>query len=180
MKNHILSRENILNYQNYKYCSEDNTFLTRFYNKIWYQIQKLVLLPIGFIFYPIITSMFVIYYLVNFIYNISKELKMDIFKSNIKKLKVYCCGVFDLCHIGHMMLFEKIVKSFDEAVELIVGVHSDKSCSNYKRLPIICENLRYETVAHCKYVDKVYVDAPLITTKEFILDNFIDVVDKLY
>ncbi len=138
--------------------------------------NKLALLPIGFIFCPVITSMFVIYYLVNFIYNISKELKIDIFKPKIKKTRVYCCGVFDLCHIGHMMLFEKIVKSFDEPVELIVGVHSDKSCSDYKRPPIICEKLRYETIAHCKYVDKVYVDAPLITTKEFILDNLIDVV----
>ena len=75
-----------------------------------------------------------------------------------------------------MILFEKISKSFSEPIELIVGIHSDKSCTDYKRAPIINEKIRYETVAHCKYVDKVYVDAPLITTREFILDNKIDIV----
>ncbi len=137
---------------------------------------KLAFVPILFMLYPVITSMYIIYYLINFIYGISKELEISIFKPKIKKIRVYCCGVFDLCHLGHMMLFEKISKSFNEPIELIVGIHSDKSCTDYKRAPIINERIRYETVAHCKYVDKVYVDAPLITTREFILDNKIDIV----
>lgn len=92
------------------------------------------------------------------------------------KLRVYCCGVFDLCHLGHMKLFEKIANSFDEPIWLIVGVHSDSTVKSYKREPIINEKFRVETVKLCKYVDEVLPNAELIVTKEFCLANSIDCV----
>ena len=33
-----------------------------------------------------------------------------------------------MCHLGHMMLFKKIVDSYDEPIELIVGIHNDSIC----------------------------------------------------
>ena len=97
-------------------------------------------------------------------------------ESDVKKLRVYCCGVFDLCHLGHMILFENIVKSFDKPIELIVGVHSDAETKNYKREPVIKEEFRYQAVAHCKYVDSVVPEAALVVTAAFIKENNIDVV----
>ena len=93
-----------------------------------------------------------------------------------KKLRVFCCGVFDMCHLGHMMLFKKISESFDEPIKLIVGIHSDEVCRGYKREPIINEFIRYRTVELCKYVDEIIEDCPLITTKEYILKNNFDIV----
>lgn len=97
-------------------------------------------------------------------------------KLNNKITRVYCCGVFDMCHLGHMKLFEKIVKSFDTPIHLIVGVHSDKSVETYKRTPIINEEFRVETVKLCKYVDEVWADADLFVSKEFCLVNNLDCV----
>ncbi len=136
----------------------------------------LVLIPILHNINSIITTVFVLYNVIQFILSISKQLDIALLKVRRKKLRVYCCGVFDLCHIGHMLLFEKIYKSFDEPIELIVGVHGDITCSGYKRPPIINENIRYKTVAHCKYVDSIYEDAPLVTDKDFVIKNRIDIV----
>ncbi len=136
--------------------------------------KSIILVPIIYTFNPIIAAVYVVYYIINFIIKLSKQLDINLFKVKNKILRVYCCGVFDLCHIGHMLLFEKIVKSFDEPIELIVGIHGDESCSGYKRPPILNEQLRYATVSHCKYVNTIYKDAPLVTTKEFIIKNKID------
>jgi cytidyltransferase-like protein len=38
--------------------------------------------------------------------------------------RIYCNGVFDLCHIGHIKQFGQVV----------VGVHSD--VKSYKRAPV--------------------------------------------
>lgn len=96
--------------------------------------------------------------------------------SNNKITRVYCCGVFDLCHLGHMKLFEKISKSFDHPIHLIVGVHSDKTCEGYKREPILNEKFRVETVKLCKYVNEVWPDAELVVSSEFCLSNNLDCV----
>lgn len=97
-------------------------------------------------------------------------------KDKKKILRVYCCGVYDMCHLGHMKLFEKINKSFDQPIHLIVGVHSDKTVKSYKRHPIINEKFRVETIGLCKYVDEVWSDADLIVSKEFCLTNNLDCV----
>ncbi len=93
-----------------------------------------------------------------------------------KFLRVYCCGVFDLCHLGHMKLFEKISKSFDCPIHLIVGIHSDETVRSYKRDPIVCEAFRVETVKLCKYVDEVWNNADLFVSDDFCIQNSIDCV----
>lgn len=96
--------------------------------------------------------------------------------SSSKIYRVYCCGVFDMCHLGHMKLFEKIVKSFDHPIHLIVGVHSDSTVKSYKREPIINEKFRAGTVELCKYVDEVWENADLFVSKDFCLQNNLDCV----
>jgi choline-phosphate cytidylyltransferase len=97
-----------------------------------------------------------------------------------KELRIYCSGVFDLFHIGHMKLFEKIYyyckENFNINFKIIVGIHSDYACESYKRKPIINEKVRYETIKYCKYVDEIIEDAPLETTVEFIKNHNIDYV----
>lgn len=113
-----------------------------------------------------------------FVYRISLELEINLFANppSVYLPRVYCCGVFDLCHLGHMKLFEKIAKSYDYPIWLIVGVHSDATVRDYKRDPIINEKFREESVKLCKYVNEVLPNAALIVTKEFCIDNKIDVV----
>ncbi len=117
-------------------------------------------------------------YICYFTYNISKQLKINLFQNHPSQYleRVYCCGVFDICHLGHMKLFEKIVKSFDHEIWLIVGVHSDKTVESYKREPIINEKFRIETIKMCKYVNEVLPNAELIVSKEFCIENQINCV----
>jgi cytidyltransferase-like protein len=136
----------------------------------------LLLIPVFFIINSNITIFFVISYILLVILQFSRDLKLNLFYNEKITKKVYCCGVFDLCHLGHMILFENIVKSFDDPIELIVGVHSDEECRGYKREPILNEDIRCETVEHCKYVDKIIKNAPLVTTKELIAEYKIDCV----
>jgi cytidyltransferase-like protein len=135
-------------------------------------------LPILHLFSPIISNLYIILYLFYFIYSISKQLKITLLVNppSVYLPRIYCCGVFDMCHLGHMKLFEKISKSFNHPIWLIVGVHSDSTVKSYKREPIINETFRVETISLCKYVDEVYPDAELIVTKEFCIEHQIDCV----
>ena len=130
------------------------------------------------IYSPFISNLIALGYLEYFIYSISKELNINLLQNppSVYLPRVYCCGVFDMCHLGHMKLFEKIHKSFDHLIWLIVGVHSDMTVRSYKREPIINETFRIETVNLCKYVDEVFPNADLIVTKEFCIENKIDCV----
>ena len=88
-------------------------------------------------------------------------------------IRVYCDVVGDLFHTGHLNLFRQ---AKEHGSFLIVGVHSDKSVESYKRKPIYSENDRYSLISNCKLVDQIIEDAPLTISKEFIIDNNIDVV----
>ncbi len=140
---------------------------------------QILIVPILFWINPLIISSIIINYVISIVNKISSDLDINIFNVKVKKenkeLRVFCCGVFDLCHLGHMMLFKKIHDSFDnQPIKLIVGIHNDLVCKDYKRIPIINEKIRYRTVELCKYVDLVIQDCPLIITKEFIVKNQID------
>ena len=89
------------------------------------------------------------------------------------KVRVYCSGVFDMCHRGHMLLFQRAVAYGDE---LVVGVHSDADVATYKRPPTLCKEERYETVSVCKYVSEVICNAPLYLTEEYLDKHRIDIV----
>uniref|UniRef100_A0A6C0JQ68 choline-phosphate cytidylyltransferase n=1 Tax=viral metagenome TaxID=1070528 RepID=A0A6C0JQ68_9ZZZZ len=90
-------------------------------------------------------------------------------------MRIYCSGVYDLCHVGHMKFFEYVSNLYPNST-LIVGVHSDNDTESYKRKPIINEKIRYETLKYCKYVDSIIENAPLQTTKEFMITHNIDMV----
>ena len=85
---------------------------------------------------------------------------------------VFTDGVFDLFHYGHINLFVNCRKFGDK---LYVGVVSDE-CVLYKRQTILDLDERYKLVESCKYVDKVIKNSPSPLTKEFLIENKIDLV----
>jgi len=93
-------------------------------------------------------------------------------------IRVYVDAVADLFHVGHIRFFRNARAIADDGgnVELVVGVHSDKTTEGYKRKPVIDQQQRYEVVRACRYVDEVIEDAPLIVTPGYLLEHRIDVV----
>lgn len=89
------------------------------------------------------------------------------------QIRVYVDVVADLMHPGHVAFF-KNAKEFGNY--LIVGVHSDEDVDSYKRVPILNLEERVALVSSCRYVDEVYVGAPLRITEEFVKKMNIDVV----
>ena len=51
-------------------------------------------------------------------------------------LNIFCDGVFDLFHKGHLKHLQKIKNHFNEPIQLIVGVINDELSIAYKRKPI--------------------------------------------
>ena len=88
---------------------------------------------------------------------------------------IFCDGVFDLFHEGHVKHFKKIKYLYPESY-LFVGVLNDQEATDYKRKPVFNENQRLSLVYSCKYVDKVTIDYPVIMTEEFMVDHKIDLV----
>lgn len=138
--------------------------------------NTLCILPCIFTYNPILLTPIIINFISNIMYTIANELKINLLLVKETKLRVFCCGVFDLCHLGHMMLFKKIYESFDVPIKLIVGVHGDDVCASYKRKPIINEKIRYRTVELCKYVDEIVENYPLVVTKDLIEKDKYDIV----
>ena len=88
------------------------------------------------------------------------------------KKRIYCNGVFDICHIGHIKQFEQASTYGD----VIVGVHSDEDVAKYKRSPIqTCEE-RIETVKLMKWVVEVIPNVPLVTTNQFMGEHKLDLI----
>lgn len=73
---------------------------------------------------------------------------------------VFCSGVFDLTHIGHIIFFENC-KSFGDI--LVVSVGGDKLVKKYKGdlRPILNEKTRIKTVDSFKTVDYTIIDTVL-------------------
>ena len=99
--------------------------------------------------------------------NIIKRILDKIYK------KIYVCGVFDLCHVSHKIHFEYLSKI---GGKVYVGVHNDKVVESYKRVPYMTHDERCLAVSKCKYVDKVFPNAELNISKQFLIDNNIDIV----
>eukprot|EP00300_Choanocystis_sp_HF-7_P027291 c32377_g1_i1.p1 GENE.c32377_g1_i1~~c32377_g1_i1.p1 ORF type:complete len:494 (+),score=85.69 c32377_g1_i1:86-1567(+) len=70
---------------------------------------------------------------------------------------VYVDGVYDLCHIGHMVAY---ANALQHGTRLIVGVCGDDDVKGYKRMPIMSMEERCRVVSACKYVYKVVPNAP--------------------
>ena len=90
-------------------------------------------------------------------------------------MKLFCDGVFDLFHEGHVKHFKKIKKLYPNSY-LFVGVFNDKDSTGYKRKPFYNEKKRLRLVGSCKYVDEVTLDYPGIMTEEFINNHNIDLI----
>ena len=89
---------------------------------------------------------------------------------------IFCDGVFDLFHEGHLKHLKKIKKYFKSSVHLIVGLINDKTAEQYKRRPIINETDRKKILLSCKYVDSVVLMDRLIIDETFIKTYNIDFI----
>jgi cytidyltransferase-like protein len=97
-------------------------------------------------------------------------------------MRIYCDGIFDLFHKGHLTHFKKIhalcepyvVK--DTPIVLIVGLISDSVACSYKRKPIFNETQRLAILNSCKYVDEVFITNTLVLDAEFMKHHTIDYV----
>ena len=87
---------------------------------------------------------------------------------------VYCDGIYDLCHIGHKLLFQNALQFGNR---LFVGVVGDADAQTYKRPPIMTHSERCAEVEACKAVTKVIPNAPCWgLTEEFLDEHQIHVV----
>jgi glycerol-3-phosphate cytidylyltransferase len=69
--------------------------------------------------------------------------------------KGFTCGAFDLCHAGHMLVFQECKKVCDY---LIVGLQSDPSLDRpEKNKPVMSLEERKIILESVKYVDEVVV-----------------------
>ena len=89
--------------------------------------------------------------------------------------RVYCDGVFDMLHIGHMAQFRKALEVTDGDY-LLVGVMNDSDCAQYKRKPVMSEEERYAAVAACAFVNEVVRNAPEQITEQLLTQHRVDFV----
>jgi glycerol-3-phosphate cytidylyltransferase len=68
----------------------------------------------------------------------------------------FTAGAFDLCHAGHMMMFEEAREQCDY---LIVGLHSDPSLDrpDTKNKPIMSVEERLIILKSIRYIDEIVV-----------------------
>lgn len=88
--------------------------------------------------------------------------------------RVYCVGVFDLFHYGHLELLRKAKQMGDY---LIVGVVQDEAVKKQKgdNRPIIPFNERYAIIEQCKYVNEAQC-VPNFAFPDFILKGGADII----
>lgn len=88
---------------------------------------------------------------------------------------VYCDGVFDLFHAGHIQTLRRARKEGDF---LLVGIHDDVT-SNAKKgsnFPIMNLHERTLSVLSCEYVDEVIIGAPWCVTEDMVTTMNISIV----
>ncbi|ORX58868.1 hypothetical protein DM01DRAFT_1381514 [Hesseltinella vesiculosa] len=92
-----------------------------------------------------------------------------------RPVRIYCDGIFDLCHFGHAKALEQAKKAF-ENVYLMVGVCNDVDTHKLKGKTVMTDVERYEALRHIKWVDEVIPDAPWVVSQEFLDRHQIDYV----
>lgn len=78
-------------------------------------------------------------------------------------------------HAGHARQFLQAKNIFPD-IYLIVGACNDQLASGLKGRTVLKEQERYESLRHCRYVDEVLTNAPLVITNEFLQEHKIDFV----
>ena len=86
--------------------------------------------------------------------------------------RIYCDGVFDLLHGGHLMHFEELASRGT----LVVGVNSDADVRKYKRKPVWSEEQRAGVIARLKCVGEVINPCPFAASEAFLKKHNIDAV----
>lgn len=92
---------------------------------------------------------------------------------NKKQTRVYVDIVGDLFHAGHIQ-FIKQARQFGDY--LIVGIHSDDTVQGYKRQPVLTMEERASIISACRYVDEIFLDAPLWVSEELLEKLNVDIV----
>lgn len=98
---------------------------------------------------------------------------------NLKDLKkkVITFGVFDLMHIGHINLINKLTY-YGEYI--IVAVHNDEAVKRTKCTPINSETIRLESIKSLKNVDEVILYNDVFETiKMCDIDVFVTGEDQI-
>jgi cytidyltransferase-like protein len=85
---------------------------------------------------------------------------------------VYTGGTFDLFHSGHVRFLQKC----SEHGEVVVSVNTDDFVETYKERPICSLEERMETVAACKYVNRVMVNHGGADSKPAIIKAKADII----
>jgi len=80
--------------------------------------------------------------------------------------------------VGHMNMLRQAKHALGDPrkTRLIVGVCGDAVTHKEKGLTVMAENIRVESVKHCRWVDEVIPDAPWVITPEFLEKHRIDFV----
>ncbi|MGL4670073.1 MAG: adenylyltransferase/cytidyltransferase family protein [Methanobacteriaceae archaeon] len=71
--------------------------------------------------------------------------------------KVMATGTFDLIHSGHGLFLEEAKKLGGNGAKLVVVVARDSTVIKKKRVPIVGEKQRLETIKFLKPVDEAYL-----------------------
>jgi cytidyltransferase-like protein len=88
-------------------------------------------------------------------------------------VRVYANMVGDLFHYGHVEFLKQASKLGNQ---MVVGLLSDETVSDYKRRPILSLDERIRTLSGCRYVDEIIQNSPLCITNDFIIRHKIDYV----
>lgn len=92
-----------------------------------------------------------------------------------RPVRLYCDGIYDLFHYGHMLSLKQ-VKNLFEKVELLVGVCNDELTHKLKGKTVYTYEERLECVKHSAYVDEVIENAPWVIDEDFMNKWKIDYV----
>lgn len=92
--------------------------------------------------------------------------------------RVYCDGIFDMCHTGHMNMLKQAKHMLGPAEKtyLLVGVCSDELTHKFKGKTVMNHHQRCDTMTHLKWVDQVVPEAPWVLTDKFLDKYKIDFV----
>jgi len=78
-------------------------------------------------------------------------------ENEVKVVRGYIDGCFDLMHSGH---FNAIRQAKQLCDVLVVGVHSDEVIRTCKAPPVILQDERYAILKHLKWIDEMVYDVP--------------------
>ncbi len=84
----------------------------------------------------------------------------------------FACGVFDLFHLGHVLMLKDCKANCDK---LIVAINKAENLSKDKNPPIYSIDDRVQIIAACRYVDKVLVYNSEDELEKLLISSAIDI-----